>query len=580
MIKEKGLIRFITFAPLVIIPAIVIFISSISIRHNHEVLDQSLQNVHERLISEQKKGIVSEINMAIGLILYQRSTIENRLQSKVKSRVDTAYAVVQNIYAQNKQTKSESDIKRMIVDALRPMVWNGGESFIFILDKEGKFVLAPSYLRPLEGKSILDFKDATGRFVIREEIKMVNTKREGYLWDTFTRAGYDPKKQFKQMAYVKDVGHFNWYMGSTEYLDTTRQEIERSSIDILRNINKNANHYFFIVDKKGNDFLHPFNPEYEGKNLYKVAHGEHRKLFKSFLVKADTNSSEFTRYRWKNPATGKIETKLTYVKTIPNTDWVIGTGFHIEDIDRAVEAKRKDLIALNKHETKRIIYLSILFSILSLIVSFYVSMRLKRHFEILRGSIEERNRELSELNASLEDKIAKRTEELKTAHDEMKKIAMTDTLTGIHNRYAFFTIMEIEHEKNNRYESKSSLIMFDLDYFKTINDTYGHDVGDRILIDVVKRVGGCLRKSDSLGRIGGEEFMILLPYTELDEAVDIAERIRNSVSEHTFDPVANVTVSMGVVQYKVDESIESFVKRVDIALYQAKELGRNRIEIG
>lgn len=580
MAKEKGLIRFITFAPLVIIPAIVILISMISIYHNHEILDQSLQNVHERLISEQEKSIVSKINMAIELILYQRSTIEKQLQSKVQSRVDTAYAVAQNIYEQNRQTKSESEIKQMIIDALRPMVWNGGESFIFILDKEGKFVLAPAYLRHLEGKSILDFKDAAGRFVIREEINTVNSKGDGYLWDTFTRAGYDPKKQFKQMAYVKDVGHFNWYMGSTEYLDTTTREIEHSSINILRNINQNAAHYFFIVDKKGNDLLHPFNPEYEGKNLYKVSHGEDRKLFKSLLVKADTNSSEFTRYRWKNPQTGKIETKLTYVKTIPNTDWVIGTGFHVEDIDRAVEAKKKELIALNKSEMDRVILLSIFFSILSLVVSYFVSVRLKRHFEMLHGNIEQRNRELSELNASLEDKIVKRTEELKTAHDEMKKIAMTDTLTGIHNRYAFFTIMEIEHEKNNRYESKSSLIMFDLDYFKTINDTYGHDVGDIALIDVVKKVGECLRKSDTFGRIGGDEFMILLPHTEISEAVEIAERIRSFVSEHTFDPVSKMTVSMGVVQYSVDESIESFVKRVDMALYRAKELGRNRIEIG
>ncbi|MDD5118841.1 MAG: cache domain-containing protein [Sulfuricurvum sp.] len=580
MIKEKGLIRFITFAPLFIIPAIVITISTISIRHNYEILDQSLQNVHERLISEQEKSIVSKINMAIELIVYQRSTIESRLQSKVKSRVDTAYAVAQNIYEQNKDSKSENEIKRMIIEALRPMVWNNGESFIFILDKEGKFALAPSYLRHLEGKSILDFKDVAGRYVIREEINTVNTKGEGYLWDTFTRPGYDPKKQFKQMAYVKDLGHFNWYMGSTEYLDTTAREIEHSSIDILRNINQNATHYFFIVDKKGNDILHPFNPEYEGKNLYKVARGDQRELFKSFLRKADTNSSEFTRYRWKNPATGTIETKLTFVKTIPNTDWVIGTGFHVEDIDRAVEAKRKELIALNKSETDRVISLSILFSILSIVVSFFVSMRLKRHFEMLHDSIEQHNRELSELNASLEDKIAERTEELKVAHDKMEKIAMTDTLTGIHNRYAFFKLLETEQEKSKRYETQFSMIMFDLDYFKTVNDTYGHDVGDSVLVEVVAKVGECLRKSDTLGRIGGEEFMVLLPHTEIREAVEIAQRIRHFIAEHSFDTVGTMTVSIGVVQYRADESMESFVKRSDIALYQAKELGRNRIEIG
>ena len=580
MLKGQGLIRFITFAPLVIIPTIVIFISTISIHHNHEILEQSLQNIRERLISEQEKSIVSKINMAIELIVYQRSTIEGRLQSKVKSRVDTAYDVAQNIYEQNKHTKSESEIKHLIIDALRPMVWNNGESFIFILDKKGRFALAPRYLRHLEDKSIIDFKDATDRLVIREEIHLVKSKGEGFLWDTFTRSGHDPKMQYKQMAYVKDMGHFDWYMGSSEYLDITTREIEYSSIDILRNINENASNYFFIIDQKGNDILHPYNPEYEGKKFAQITDKKYRDLVLNFLNKARTHSTEFTRYYWKNPSTGKTETKLTYVKMIPNSDWVIGTGFHIEDIDRAVEAKKKELIALSKSETDRVLSLSVLFSFLSIIASFLVSMRLKRHFEMLHANIEHHNKELSELNASLEEKIAKRTEELKTARDAMEKIAMTDTLTGIHNRYAFFKVLETEQSKSIRYESSFSLIMLDLDYFKTINDTYGHDVGDRVLIDVVNKVGECLRKSDTFGRIGGEEFMILLPHTDLKGAVDIAERIRSMVSEYIFDTVSNVTLSMGVVQYRVDESIESFVKRVDIALYQAKELGRNRIEIG
>lgn len=162
----------------------------------------------------------------------------------------------------------------------------------------------------------------------------------------------------------------------------------------------------------------------------------------------------------------------------------------------------------------------------------------------------------------------------------MEKIAMTDMLTGIYNRYAFFKLLETEQDKSNRYETKFSMIMFDLDFFKTVNDTYGHDVGDKVLIEVVQKVGECLRKSDTCGRIGGEEFLILLPHTEIDGAVDMAERIRHFIAEHSFEFVGEVTVSMGVVQYSADESIKSFVKRADIALYRSKELGRNRVEIG
>jgi diguanylate cyclase (GGDEF)-like protein len=580
MVSEKSLIHLITFTPLLIVPIIAITISTISIRHNNEVLDQSLQNVRERLISGEEKSIVSKIDMAIALIEYQRSTIEHRLHVKVKGRVDTAYAVAQNIYEQNKNTKSESEIKNMIIDALRPMIWNGGESFIFILDKEGKFVLAPKYLQPLEGKNIIDFKDATGRFVIREEIKMVNTKEDGYLWDMFTRLGYDTQMQFKQMAYVKNVGHFNWYMGSTEYLDTTTKEIESSSIDILRNINKNALHYFFIINQKGDDILHPLNPEYEGKSFSQITDKKYRTLVSAFLDKARKNSSEFTRYLWKNPANGKTEDKLTYVKMIPNTDWVIGTGFHIDEIDRAVEAKKKELIRMNKSESDRVIAFSILFSIFSFIAALFVSMRLKHHFEVLHGNIAEHNIELSELNASLEDKIAKRTEELKAAHAEMEKKAMTDMLTGIHNRYAFFTMLEMEQDKNNRYETPFSLIMFDLDNFKNINDTYGHDIGDRVLIEVVKSVAECLRKTDSFGRIGGEEFMILLPHTDIHTAVEIAERIRHFISGRHIETAGEITISAGVVQHSLQENLEVLVKRADIALYKAKELGRNKVEVG
>lgn len=577
MLNEKFLIRFITFAPLIVIPLITIIISVLSIKHNHEILDQSLQNIRERLISEQQKSTISKINMAIELINYQRSTIEKRLQSKVKDRVDRAYDIAQSIYNQNVDKKSDHEIQNMIIDALRPMVWNGGESFIFILDMEGKFVLAPKYLRHLEGESIIDFKDATGRLVIREEIKLVTTRGEGFLWDTFTRAGYDSHIQFKQMVYVKKVGHFNWYMGSTEYLDTTTKEIENSSIEILRNINKNVSEYFFIIDQKGNSILHPTNPEFEGHNLLQSEQGN---IIADFIKKAGTESTDFCEYQWKNPNNGKKETKLSYVQRIPNSDWIIGTGFYTDEIDQAVEVKKQKLLLLYEKEFNKIILFSLFFLMISLMISFYISHRLKRHFELLHKDIERRNQELLDLNASLEEKIAKRTEELKMAHDEMEKIAMTDALTGIHNRYAFLTLLGMEQDKTDRYNSHFSLIMFDLDNFKKINDTYGHDMGDTVLIEVVKNVTTCLRKSDIFGRIGGEEFMILLPHTDITTAIEIAERIRDFVSQQTIELLGSVTVSLGVVEYVDQESLESLVKRSDIALYKAKEAGKNRVEVG
>lgn len=580
MNNEKNLIRFITFAPILVIPLITVLITTLSIRHNQDILEQSLNNVRERLISEQKKSIVSKTNMAIELITYQRSTIQKRLQTKVKSRVDSAYAVAHSIYEKHRGHKSDSEIQSMIVDALRPMVWNNGESFIFILDQEGRFVLAPSYLRHLEGKSIIDFQDVTGRYVIREEIELVKTKGEGFLWDTFTRPNHDPKIQYKQLAYVRNMNHYNWYMGSSEYLDTITKEIEEASINTLRHINKNVDEYFFILDVHGKVILNPNNAALEGKNLLKVQSGSFSEMGSEFLSNGKTEDEEFSEYRWINPKNGKMETKISFVKMIPQSDWVIGTGFYVEEIDNAVEIKKQKLRSLYQGEIKKVIAYSILFLLISLMVSFYISFRLKRHFFLLHENIEHHNKELSELNTTLEEKIAERTEELKIAHDYMEKLAMTDALTGIHNRYAFLNFLAAEKSESDRHGIAFSLIMFDLDDFKKINDTYGHDKGDQVLIEVVKRVEVCLRKGDLFGRIGGEEFMVLLRHTSLDTALEIAQRIREKVALEAFELPERVSISAGVVQYTADESVESLMKRSDIALYKAKESGKNRVELG
>jgi len=124
-------------------------------------------------------------------------------------------------------------------------------------------------------------------------------------------------------------------------------------------------------------------------------------------------------------------------------------------------------------------------------------------------------------------------------------------------------------------------MMLDIDHFKKINDTYGHLAGDFVLKEIAKIVKNLIRKSDICGRFGGEEFVILLPNTKLSGAMKLAERIRETIQNHTFDfngKKINVTVSIGITSVGVNDSYESLISRADEALYEAKEKGRNRIE--
>lgn len=169
-------------------------------------------------------------------------------------------------------------------------------------------------------------------------------------------------------------------------------------------------------------------------------------------------------------------------------------------------------------------------------------------------------------------------------HLEMEKqlymiLSLQDPLTKIYNRKKFFDELEKEVERVNRYGQKLSLIMMDADYFKNINDIYGHSVGDKVLIQLTELIRKGIRKTDILARYGGEEFAVLMPGTEAEGAFEIADRLRNSIASYEFPICKEVTCSFGVAEFAETDTIDSFVQKADIALYEAKSKGRNNAQM-
>ncbi|MCD6258104.1 MAG: diguanylate cyclase [Helicobacteraceae bacterium] len=168
--------------------------------------------------------------------------------------------------------------------------------------------------------------------------------------------------------------------------------------------------------------------------------------------------------------------------------------------------------------------------------------------------------------------------EQETYKKELEHLTITDTLTGIGNRRYFHNKMAEECARASRYEYPLSFILFDIDYFKQVNDEYGHNVGDEVLKEYTSLIAPMLRENDTFCRIGGEEFMILLPHVDKDKAQKIAEKIRVAIEKS--EKIVPITMSFGVTQYISGEEEESVFKRVDQALYKAKENGRNRVVVG
>jgi diguanylate cyclase (GGDEF)-like protein len=166
------------------------------------------------------------------------------------------------------------------------------------------------------------------------------------------------------------------------------------------------------------------------------------------------------------------------------------------------------------------------------------------------------------------------TEERNRMMEKLQKLAVTDGLTTLFNSRHFYTLLELEVDRSNRYKHPLSLLLIDIDHFKNYNDSFGHLEGDKVLMRFSQLLKSCLRTNDSAFRYGGEEFTVTLPETSADEARTVAQRIRAALEAEVFTPPpgrpASVTISIGVTEY---EPLE------DEAMYLSKQSGRNRVSL-
>lgn len=177
--------------------------------------------------------------------------------------------------------------------------------------------------------------------------------------------------------------------------------------------------------------------------------------------------------------------------------------------------------------------------------------------------------ELSKINAALIKK-----------NEQIEHLASQDPLTNLYNRYKFSKLFDLSHRAMVEREGVMALVMVDVDFFKKINDTYGHGVGDRVLVAIAELFMSHLREEDIICRWGGEEFVLLLPSANLHNALALAEKLRVQIQKMEIEPVNTISASFGVTQLRAEDNLKSVVDRADAALYRAKSAGRNCVMEG
>jgi diguanylate cyclase len=264
----------------------------------------------------------------------------------------------------------------------------------------------------------------------------------------------------------------------------------------------------------------------------------------------------------------------------PNTIRLMMTGF--ADLEEAVDA-------INKGQVFRYIFKPWKQEeLLAMLRSAAHSSRLERENQHMLGELQKLNEQLREVNAGLERRVEERTHALKEACHELEqknkmleKLALTDPLTNLPNRRAMDRLTERELRRRERYPGPLSILLIDVDHFKSINDRYLLPGGDKVLTDLARTLSTSIRNVDVVGRIGGEEFMVIAPQTNMDGADKLGERIRSSVEKWEFtykDHVIPVRVSLGgaVVDSEIETDYDTLKHWASAALAEAKRTGRNR----
>jgi diguanylate cyclase (GGDEF)-like protein len=307
--------------------------------------------------------------------------------------------------------------------------------------------------------------------------------------------------------------------------------------------------------------VHPEMPEIEGSTisiLTRDHEGELQNL--NELEGLKQHGETFNDYHTEDPVSGKIVRNLSYAKLYNKYNWVVSTRIDLDELDSYVQIEREKLKALYKIRIQNFSFVICISILLSIVLLYFFEKR-------IAGLIRKYNFQLQE-----------EKEKLSRAYDQMKELAFVDSLTGLSNRRAMFQRLEEESSRFKRDKQEFCIIMADIDKFKNINDTFGHDVGDYILQELAKVMNKNLRLEDRAARWGGEEFLIYINAANRAEGVLVAEKLRKAIEKKEFihnDILIKVTMTFGVSSSRDALGFEDQINMADQNLYKGKRSSRN-----
>lgn len=559
--QDLKLLRLIKIIPPILVVSFAVWVNFIVITDNKIKLKSDISTFHKNFIDNEKETIKAQINQLYQQINYEKNNTEAILKRDIKERIHQAHTIATTIYQQNKDLP-EGEVTKLITDALRSIRFNQGRGYYFIYKTTGNNIMHP-VVPAMEGTSKWDLQDTRGNYIVRDMGKIVKQAGEGFYRWWFVKP-QNKSQEFEKIGFGQYFAPYDWFIGTGEYVIDVESDIKARLLKRVANMRYGNNGYIFVIDYQGKILSH-YNEEYIGTNRMDIRNQQGVSIVEE-IVKIAKYSEDFLYYESSlMPSTGQPAEKVSFIKGLSDWKWAIGTGAYISEIENYLAKREEHIGQQNKQEFLKILWLSLIVTLFFVALSFMLSNYLARRFSLYESRI---NNDFSELN---------------TIKEQLQHQALHDVLTNLPNRVLLADRLSQSMVQSQRHDNLLAVVFLDLDGFKHVNDSYGHDLGDELLINVSLRMKEVLREGDSLARMGGDEFVaVLTDLTTVEDCEPVLERLLLAASEPVYlgNVELKISASIGVTLYPQDNvSADQLMRHADQAMYIAKESGKNRYHL-
>ena len=499
-----------------------------------------------------------------------KEAVMERRREMIQDLTGAAYSVIASYGAQAESgVLSRTEAEARAISRLRMMRYGRqGKDYFWINDLKAMMIMHP-YRSDLVGRNLMDYQDPNGKAMFAEMVQVAKDKGAGFVAYSWQR--YDKSHEVvPKISYVRLYKPWGWVIGTGIYMADVEQEISGFTLEIVT-----LGGFIWLVVAGLSVYI----------TMRRIDFDRQRKQAEMALRESEGRQKEIIDF-------------------LPDATWVVDQQGQIMAWNRAMESltgiSSAEMIGRGnyKHsepffDQRKPMLIDMVLKPDPLLESDYILFRhegAKLYGESYVEDLDGSGRYLAGTAGPLKNAGGEVVGAIQSIRDithrkemeaELTRLATTDSLTGVNNRHHFLELAREELLRAKRYNRSLALLMLDLDHFKNVNDSYGHHTGDKVLQEFSQACLAAIRETDCFGRLGGEEFAVLLVETSVQDARRVAERIRSRVEEMTIlagGQTIKTTVSVGLTTLEpADVYFKEIMQRADQALYAAKNAGRNQV---